>query len=96
VSRTSHAHELVRTYLKELDVAPRGAPAVKARELKEQITAHLDDALPPDADRAEIGKVPGSRVTSGLDRRRRDRGPGRDGDVLSDPLKGARLAAVRR
>jgi hypothetical protein len=57
VSRTSNAHELVRTYLKELDVALRGAPAAKARELKEQITAHLDDALPPDADRAQIGQV---------------------------------------
>jgi len=57
VSSTSHAHELVRTYLKELDAALRGAPAGKARELKEQITAHLDDALPPDADRALVGQV---------------------------------------
>ena len=57
MSRTAYTHELVRTYLRELDVALRGAPAAKARELKEQITAHLDDALPPDADRALIGQV---------------------------------------
>jgi hypothetical protein len=57
VSRTLQTHELVRAYLKDLDVALRGAPAGKARELKEQIKAHLDDALPPDADRALIGQV---------------------------------------
>lgn len=57
MSRTLQTHELVRAYLKELDVALRGTPAGKARELKEQIKAHLDDALPPDADRALIGQV---------------------------------------
>jgi hypothetical protein len=57
VSRTSHAHELVRTYLRELDAALRGSPPGKARELKEQIAAHLDDALPPDADDEQVTEV---------------------------------------
>jgi hypothetical protein len=47
-------HRLVRDYLGELDAAMRGLPAVQARELKEQITAHLDDALPPDAGDHEV------------------------------------------
>src|SRR5271157_5039338 len=51
MSGTSIDHELVRDYLCELDAALRGLPAAQARELKDQITTHLDDALPPDADR---------------------------------------------
>lgn len=47
-------HRLVRGYLGELDAAMRGLPAAQARELKEQITAHLDDALGPDADDQEV------------------------------------------
>jgi hypothetical protein len=57
VSRTSHDHDLVQSYLSELDAALRGAPAVEARELKEQITAHLEDALPADASDEQIAAV---------------------------------------
>ena len=42
-------HQLVRDYLAQLDAAMRGLPTAMARELREQITAHLDDALPPEA-----------------------------------------------
>jgi hypothetical protein len=50
MSGTALDNPLVREYLAALDAAIRGLPAAQARELKEQITAHLDDALPPDAD----------------------------------------------
>jgi hypothetical protein len=50
MSGTALDHELVRAYLCELDAAIRGLPPERARELKEQITAHLDDALAPGAD----------------------------------------------
>ena len=54
MSGTVLDHWLVRDYLRELDAAMRGLPAVQARELKEQITAHLDDALRPDAGDEEV------------------------------------------
>ena len=47
-------HWLVRGYLRELDAVMRGLPAAQARELREQITAHLDDALRPDAGDDEV------------------------------------------
>jgi hypothetical protein len=59
VNRTSMDHAMVRSYLDELDAALRGMPATKARELREQITAHLDDALPPDADDEQVARVLG-------------------------------------
>jgi hypothetical protein len=52
-------HAMVRSYLGELDAALRGMPAAKAREFREQITAHLDDALPPDADDEQVAGVLG-------------------------------------
>jgi len=57
LSRTSSGHELVRDYIRQLDAALRGVPAAAARELMEQITAHLDDALPADADDAQVAAV---------------------------------------
>jgi hypothetical protein len=39
--------ERVRAYLRELEQALRVLPAPEAAELMEQITAHLDEALPP-------------------------------------------------
>jgi hypothetical protein len=57
LSRTSLDHELVRRYIRQLDAALRGAPAAQARELREQITAHLADALPPDADDEQVAAV---------------------------------------
>jgi len=54
MSGTALDHRLVRDYLRELDAAMRGVPAAQARELKEQITAHLEDALGPDAGDQEV------------------------------------------
>lgn len=54
MSGTALDHRLVRDYLAELDAAMRGLPAAQARELREQITAHLDDALGPDAGDQEV------------------------------------------
>jgi hypothetical protein len=59
VSRTPDSHELVRSYLSDLDAALRGVPAAQARELKEQITAHLEDALPPEASDEQVTTVLG-------------------------------------
>ncbi|MGD0243500.1 MAG: nitrate- and nitrite sensing domain-containing protein [Streptosporangiaceae bacterium] len=54
MSGTALDHRLVRDYLRELDAAMRGLPAAQARELREQITAHLDDALGPGAGDEEV------------------------------------------
>ena len=54
MSGTALEHPLVRGYLRDLDAALRGLPAAQALELREQITAHLDDALGPDADDREV------------------------------------------
>ena len=54
MSGTVLDHRLVRDYLWELDAAMRGLPPAQARELKEQITAHLDDALGPEAGDHEV------------------------------------------
>jgi hypothetical protein len=43
MSRITLDHPLVRDYLCQLDAAMPGLPAAQARELKEQITAHLDE-----------------------------------------------------
>ena len=59
MSRTSLDHELVRGYMSQLDAALRRLPAAQARELREQITAHLDDALPPEADDEQVAAVLG-------------------------------------
>jgi hypothetical protein len=45
---------LVRGYLRELKAACATLPAGRARELREQITAHLEEALPPGATNAEV------------------------------------------
>jgi len=49
MSDTVLEHPLVRQYLRELDKASLTLPATQARELREQIAAHLDEALPPGA-----------------------------------------------
>jgi len=54
MSGTALDHRLVRDYLRELDAAMRGVPAAQARELREQITAHLEDALRPYAGDQEV------------------------------------------
>ena len=40
-------HPLVRDYLRRLDAACAALPYAQARELRDQIIAHLDEALPP-------------------------------------------------
>jgi hypothetical protein len=61
MSDTVLEHPLVREYLRELDKASLTLPATQARELREQIAAHLDEALPPGATpeqvRDEIGRL---------------------------------------
>ena len=59
MSRSSLEHDLVRAYMSQLDAALRGVGAAQARELREQISAHLDDALPPDAEDDQVAAVLG-------------------------------------
>ena len=54
MSDTVLEHLLVREYLRELSAACVTLPVAQARELREQITAHLDEALPPGATDAEV------------------------------------------
>jgi uncharacterized membrane protein len=54
MSGTALEHPLVRVYLRELDRGTRALPATKARELREQIAAHLDEALQPGAGDQEV------------------------------------------
>jgi hypothetical protein len=48
-------HPLVREYLRRLSSACAAVPAGQARELREQIIAHLDEALPPGATDDAVG-----------------------------------------
>jgi hypothetical protein len=54
VTRTARDNWLVRNYLARLDAVTRGLPTAQARELIDQITTHLDDTLPADADDREV------------------------------------------
>jgi hypothetical protein len=47
-------HPGVREYLRQLDLAIATLPGSQARELREQIRAHLEDALPPTASAEEV------------------------------------------
>ena len=51
------SHPLVRDYLDELDAALRALTPEQARELREQITAHLDDALTAAAGDQDVAAV---------------------------------------
>jgi uncharacterized membrane protein len=55
VSAAVLEHPLVRDYLRRLDAACAALPAARARELRDQIIAHLDEALPADAADDEVG-----------------------------------------
>ena len=61
MSDTLLEHRLVRRYLRDLDRYGAGLPAARARELHQEIAAHLEDVLPPDAPdpdvRAELGRL---------------------------------------
>ena len=78
-------HPLVREYLHELDKASLTLPAAQARELREQIAAHLDEALPPDATHEQVRDEMGKGRPPPLPRRRRGR-PG--GPVAGHPGAG--------
>jgi hypothetical protein len=53
-TRTRQRHPLIRDYLRELDLALAKLPPEKAVELRQQITAHLQDALPQAASAEEV------------------------------------------
>lgn len=59
MNETALDHPLVREYLRELDAAFTALPVGPARELREQITAHLDEALRPDAGDQEVTEILG-------------------------------------
>lgn len=54
MSDTVVDHPLVRNYLDRLGIAMRALPAAQYRELRDQLLAHLDDALPGDASDAQV------------------------------------------
>jgi hypothetical protein len=54
MSDTVLEHPLVRDYLMRLNIACAYLPLPQARELREQIAAHLDEALPPGATTEEV------------------------------------------
>jgi hypothetical protein len=54
MSGTVLEHFLIRDYLRVLSACCVTLPAARARELREQITAHLDEALPPGATDLEV------------------------------------------
>ena len=96
MSGTGLDHRLVRAYLRELDAALRGLPAAQARELKEQITAHLQDALGPqhgDQDVAATLSRPGSPAGLAAEAGAASGSSG-PGSALSSPRMRWRLAAV--
>lgn len=57
MSGTALDHRLVRGYLADLDAAMRGLPAAQARDLREQISAHLEDVLPPEATDEQVAEA---------------------------------------
>jgi hypothetical protein len=56
-ARTRRRHPLIRVYLRNLDLALAALPSEKAVELRQQITAHLRDALPRRASADEVATV---------------------------------------
>jgi hypothetical protein len=55
--RTRRNHSLVRGYLRDLDMACAALPAMQSQELRQQIVAHLADALPRRASAYEVAAV---------------------------------------
>jgi hypothetical protein len=98
MSGTALDHRLVRDYLRDLDKAMRGLPDTQAHELKEQITAHLDDALQPGAGDDEVAATL-SRLGSPADLAAEAgaaSGSSGPGLALSGRRVGWRLAAITR
>jgi hypothetical protein len=57
MSETAVAHRLVAGYLRQFDAAASVLPVPRARELREQVVAHIDEAVGPDASDEEIAAV---------------------------------------
>lgn len=54
---TTQTHPLVHDYLQRLSTESQRLPADQAAELRADIDAHLDEALPPGASEAEVRQV---------------------------------------
>jgi hypothetical protein len=57
MSRSALDHPAVHDYLRTLDAALLALPAEQARELREQIVEHLDDAIAADASEQRVTEV---------------------------------------
>jgi hypothetical protein len=57
LSETALVHPLVAGYLKLFDAEAAILPVNRARELREQVVAHIEDAVGPDASDEEIETV---------------------------------------
>ncbi|MDR2984008.1 MAG: hypothetical protein LBV34_04120, partial [Nocardiopsaceae bacterium] len=57
MSETAVAHRLVAGYLREFDTSAAVLPVPRARELREQVVAHIEEAVSPDASDEEISAV---------------------------------------
>ncbi len=57
MSDTALAHRLVAGYLRQFDAAASVLPVQRARELREQVAAHIEDSVGPDASDEEIAAV---------------------------------------
>src|SRR5712692_7080449 len=57
MSKTAVAHPLVAGYLRQFDAAASILPMDRARELREQIVAHIEDAARPGASDEQIAAV---------------------------------------
>lgn len=57
MNETALVHPLVAGYLREFDAAASILPVQRARELREQVVAHIDEAVGPEASGEEIAAV---------------------------------------
>ena len=57
MSRAALDNRLVRDYLRQMEAAFARLPARHAGDLREQITAHITDALPPGASDEQLTAV---------------------------------------
>ena len=80
---------LVARYLRELDAALARLPSAAAAELAEQIRAHLEEALPPDADDQTVATVIAALGPASLvaDAARPEAGEGRTAISREEPLR---------
>lgn len=66
---TALDNPLAREYLRELEAALARLPARQASELREQISAHITDALPDDASDEQVAtRKPGGTPRTGRGR----------------------------